>query len=79
MNLNLGHKNQIKTQIEIAICLLGSSRTDGYGNGRITHQQRDFIAQTITDLLEKTIHNLDQKVTSIIPKNSTFINPPDEP
>jgi hypothetical protein len=69
----------IKTQIEIAICLLGSSRTDGYGNGRITHQQRDFIAQTITNLLEQTIHNLDQKVNLIIPKKSTLINPPDEP
>jgi hypothetical protein len=72
-------KSEIKTQLKIAVSLLGSSRKYGYGNGRITHSQRDFIAETVTQLLDKTIQNLDQKVTSIIPKNSIFINPPEEP
>ncbi len=71
-------KDQIKTQIKIALCLLGSSRTDGYGNGKLTHSQRNFITNEITDLLEQALFHLDQKVVSIIPKNSTFINPPDE-
>jgi hypothetical protein len=70
--------SQIKTQLKIAVALLGSSRTDGYGNGKLTHSQRNYITQTVTDLLNETISNFDQKVTSIIPKNSTFINPPDE-
>lgn len=70
--------DEIKTQLKIALCLLGSSRTDGYGNGKLTHSQRNFIIEEITILLTKTIQNLDQKVISIIPKNSTLINPPDE-
>ena len=73
------NKSQIKQQLKIALCLLGSSRTDGYGNGKLTHSQRNYITQTITDLLTKTIQHLDQKAVLIIPKKSTFINPPDEP
>jgi hypothetical protein len=72
------NKTHIKTQIKIAVQLLNSSRTDGYGNGKLTHSQRNFITETVTQILEKTIFNFDQKVTSIIPKNSTFINPPEE-
>jgi hypothetical protein len=71
-------KSQIKTQLKIAVSLLGSSRTDGYGNGKLTHSQRNYITQTVTELLEKTIFNFDQKVTSIIPKKQPNLNPPDE-
>jgi hypothetical protein len=71
-------ENKIKTQIEIAVSLLGSSRTDGYGNGKITHSQRNFITNEVIDLLAKIDLNFDQKVNSIIPKNSTSTNPPDE-
>jgi hypothetical protein len=71
-------KNQIKTQLKIAISLLCSSRTDGYGNGKLTHSQRNFITNEVIDLLAKIDFNFDQKVNSIIPKNSTSINPPDE-
>lgn len=71
-------ENQIKQNIKIAIQLLNSSRTDGYGNGKITHSQRDFIIQETTELLTKTFFNFDQKVASIIPKNNSNINPPDE-
>jgi hypothetical protein len=72
------NKIHIKTQLKIAVALLGSSRTDGYGNGKLTHSQRNFMIETVTQLLDKTIQNLDQKVTLIIPKNQSNINPPDE-
>jgi hypothetical protein len=72
------NRTQIKTQLKIAVSLLGSSRTDGYGNGKLTHSQRNFMIETVTQLLDKTIQNLDQKVVLIIPKNSSNINPPDE-
>ena len=71
-------KNQIKTQLKIAVSLLGSSRTDGYGNGKLTHSQRNFMIETVTQLLDKTIQNLDQKVVLVIPKNNSNFNPPDE-
>jgi hypothetical protein len=68
----------IKTQLKIAISLLGSSRKDGYGNGKLTHHQRNFMIETVTQLLDKTIQNLDQKVVLIIPKKQPNFNPPDE-
>jgi hypothetical protein len=71
-------KDQIKTQLKIAVSLLGSSRTDGYGNGKLTHSQRNFMIETVTQLLDKTIQNLDQKVVLIIPKDNSNFNPPDE-
>jgi hypothetical protein len=71
-------KDQIKTQLKIAVSLLGSSRTDGYGNGKLTHSQRNFMIETVAQLLDKTIQNLDQKVTSIIQENHSNFNPPDE-
>lgn len=70
--------SQIKQNIKIAVALLDSSRTDGYGNGKITHSQRNFITQTITELLKQIISSPDQKATAIIPKNHSNINPPDE-
>jgi hypothetical protein len=71
-------KDHIKAQLKIAVSLLGSLRTDGYGNGKITHSQRNFIAENVIQLLDKTIQNLDQKVVLIIPKNHPNFNPPDE-
>ncbi len=72
-------KTELIRILKIAVSLLGSSRTDGYGNGKLTHSQRNFITQTITDSLDKTIQNLDQKVLLIIPKKPRNFNPPDEP
>jgi hypothetical protein len=69
---------QVKTQIKIAICLLGSSRTDGYGNGNLTHSQRNLMIETITNLLVETLSNLDQKADSIITEKQSNFNPPDE-
>jgi hypothetical protein len=73
------NKDQIKTQLKIAINLLYSSRTDGYGNGKLTHSQRNFITNEAINLLTKIHSQADQSLNQIIPKNSTFINPPDEP
>jgi hypothetical protein len=72
-------KSQIKRQLKIALSLLGSSRTDGYGNGKLTHSQRNFMMETVAQLLDKTIQSLDQQVVLIIPKKQPNINPPDEP
>jgi hypothetical protein len=71
-------KADIKTQLKIAVSLLGSSRTDGYGNGKLTHSQRNFITNEVINLLTNIQFQTDQSLDSIIPKNSTFINPPDE-
>jgi hypothetical protein len=71
-------KNQIHKNIAIAIGLLGDTRTDRYGNGKVTHSHRNFISQTVTELLEQLLLSLDQKTDSIIPKNQSNINPPDE-
>jgi hypothetical protein len=71
-------KNQIDKNIAIAIGLLDGTRTDYYGNGKITHSRRNFISQTVKELLEQMLFNTDQSVDLIIPKNSDSINPPDE-
>jgi hypothetical protein len=71
-------QNPISHQIKIAIGLLGDSRTDRYGNGKVTHSHRNFIAQTITELWQNLLFSPDQRRTLIIPKNSNSINPPDE-
>jgi hypothetical protein len=70
--------NQLNKNIAIAIGLLDGTRTDYYGNGRVTHSHRNFISQTVEELLEQMLLNTDQSVDSIIPKNSNLINPPDE-
>jgi hypothetical protein len=69
---------QIKDKIKIALSLLGSSRTDGYGNGRMTHLNRNFVTRSVMELLEEVVFKLDQDVVLIIPNSSPNINPPDE-
>jgi hypothetical protein len=71
-------QTQIKTQIKIALSLLGSSRTDGYGNGKITHLNRNFITRSVMELLEEIVSKLEQDVHLIIPNSNSNINPPDE-
>jgi hypothetical protein len=72
------NKNQINKNIAIAIGLLDGTRTDYYGNGRVTHSHRNFISQTVKELLENLLVSSDQRTVSIISKNTDFINPPDE-
>jgi hypothetical protein len=69
---------EVNKNIAIAIGLLDGTRTDYYGNGRVTHSHRNFISQTVKELLEQMLLNTDQSVNSIIPKNTDLINPPDE-
>jgi hypothetical protein len=71
-------RSLINKNIAIAIGLLDGTRTDYYGNGRVTHSHRNFISQTVKELLEQMLLIPDQGTVSIIPKNSNLINPPDE-
>ena len=73
------NKTSISKQITIAISLLEESRTDRYGNGRVTHDNRNFVTATVTELLDKVLINLSGNDTLIIPESPDSINPPDEP
>jgi hypothetical protein len=68
----------INKNIAIAIGLLDGTRTDYYGNGKITHSRRNFISQTVKELLQQMLESCDQTTDLIIPKNTDSINPPDE-
>ena len=68
----------IRRNIEIAISMLGEVRTDRYRNGRIKHSDRNFVTQTVTELLEEILINHNTYDDLIIPKNSPNINPPEE-
>jgi hypothetical protein len=72
------NQNQINKNIAIAIGLLDGTRTDYYGNARITHSERNFVTSTVTNLLNNVLIETVRKADSIIPKSQTFINPPDE-
>jgi hypothetical protein len=71
-------KTPIKTQIQITVALLGSSIRDGYGNGSITHNQRDFITLAAREILEDILIDIEESDVLIIPKNCQSDNPPEE-
>jgi hypothetical protein len=71
-------KNKIEYNITIAIAMLDGTRTDRYGNGKITHCQRNFVTSTVTNLLNDVLIEAVRKADSIIPKSPISINPPDE-
>jgi hypothetical protein len=71
-------KIPIKTQIQITVALLGSSIRDGYGNGKITHNQRDFITLTAREILERILMSIEESDVLIIPKSCQPDNPPEE-
>jgi hypothetical protein len=71
-------KNKIEYNITIAIAMLDGTRTDRYGNGKITHCQRNFVTSTVTNLLNDVLIEAVRKADSIIPKSQISINPPDE-
>ena len=66
------NKHSIERDIQIAIGMLEMSITDRYGNGRLTHQQRNFITATVTELLGKLLIEIDKESILIIPKNEQF-------
>jgi hypothetical protein len=72
-------ENKIEYNITIAIAMLESTRTDRYGNGRITHCERNFVTSTVTNLLNDVLIETVRNTDSIIPKSQTLINPPEEP
>lgn len=45
----------IEYNITIATAQLDGTRTDRYGNGRITHCQRNFVTSTVTNLLNDVL------------------------
>jgi hypothetical protein len=71
-------KNQIKRNIKIAVSLLGEVRKDGYGNRRINHSDRDFVTQTVTELLADVLIAIDNLTFPIVSNSPPNINPPDE-
>jgi hypothetical protein len=71
-------KNQIKRNIKIAVSLLGEVRKDGYGNRRINHADRDFVTQTVTELLADVLIAIDNLTSPIVSNSTQNINPPDE-
>jgi hypothetical protein len=71
-------KRRIRENIEIAIGMLGSSIPNRYGNGRISHSQRNFITATVTQLLEEILNDREIKSVSSITRSCPDFNPPDE-
>jgi hypothetical protein len=71
-------QNKIEYNITIAIAMLDGTRTDRYGNGKITHCERNFVTSTVTNLLNDVLIEAVRKADSIIPKSQTSINPPEE-
>ncbi len=72
-------KNKIEYNITIAIAMLEGTRTDRYGNVRITHSERNFVTSTVTNLLNDVLNEKARNADSIIPKSQSLINPPEEP
>ena len=58
--------------------MLGEVRTDRYRNRKIKHSDRNFVTDTVTQLLSEILEESEDRTVSIIPKNSPNINPPDE-
>jgi hypothetical protein len=72
------NQNKIEYNITIAIAMLDGTRTDRYGNGKITHCERNFVTSTVTNLLNDVLIETVKSTDPIIPKSQSSINPPDE-
>ena len=71
--------SSVINKITIAIDMLQFSIPDRYGNGRVTHHDRNFVTATVAELLAELLVEIEtEKSISIIPKNTTTINPPEE-
>jgi hypothetical protein len=71
-------QTQIKAKIKIAVSMLGEVRKDGYGNRRINHADRDFVTQSVTELLTDVLIAIDNLTPPIVSNSTQNINPPDE-
>jgi hypothetical protein len=72
------NKNLIQKNVEIAIGLLGSSFPNRYGNHKISHSHRNYITQTVTELLELILIEIGESDVLSIPKSPSNINLPEE-
>lgn len=72
------NKNLIKRNTQIAIGLLASTVPNRYGNGKVNHAHRTYITQTVAELLEMILEEVEENDDVIIPNNSDSINPSDE-
>ena len=64
--------------MQIAIGLLASCTPNRYGNGKINHSHCNYLTQTITELLEMILIEVEESDVPIIPKSQPDINPPEE-
>jgi hypothetical protein len=58
--------------------MLESTRTDRYGNVKITHSERKFVTSTVTNLLNDVLIEIVKQADSIIPKSQVYIYPSEE-
>lgn len=68
----------IKKNTQIAIGLLASTVPNRYGNGKVNHAHRTYITQTVKELLEMILEEVQEVDDVIIPNNPDSINPPEE-
>jgi hypothetical protein len=71
-------KNKIESNITIAIAMLDGTRTDRYGNAKITYSERNIATSTVTNLLNDVLIETVKDADSIIPKSQSLLNPPEE-
>jgi hypothetical protein len=64
--------------MQIAIGLLAGTYPNRYGNGKITHFERDYATSEVIELLEEILIMGEKFDIVIIPKQPANINPPDE-
>jgi hypothetical protein len=72
------NNSQMISKIKIAASMLGEVRKSGYGNQRITHANRDFVTDSVTEILEEVLIFLDNLTPSIISNSPTNTNPSEE-
>ncbi len=72
------NKILIKHNMQIAIGLLAGTYPNRYGNGKITHFERDYATSEVIELLEEILIMGEKFDILIIPKQPANINPPEE-
>jgi hypothetical protein len=72
------NKILIKRNMQIAIGLLASSTPNRYGNGKVSHFERDYLTSEVIELLEEILIMGEKFDIVIISKQPANINPPEE-
>jgi hypothetical protein len=68
----------IRRNTQIAIGLLAGCIPNRYGNGKISHFERDYLTSEVIELLEEILIMGEKFDIVIIPKQPANINPPEE-